>query len=465
MAQPLHILRFAVFILCFQLTTMLASAQNVYTVSNTSDDAIVSGSLRRAITQANTAPSATPSAPHRIVFAPAMNGSTIIVSSELAITNHIKIEGPTAGITVSGDATNAARNHRIFNINSSTATVSFENLIITNGRLTSAGNGGGIRNLGILAMTGCTVSNCVIAAGTNVTTGAGIGNAGSASSLTLLRCTITGNRIISGATGSIGGGIHINGGNVLIAQSTISNNESAVSNERGGGMFIGTNSNVTLTNSTLSGNKQTGTTNGRGGAIWQEGTTITTTLTNCTLAGNETFGHAGAIGVNSGSLSLNNCTMTSNRSGTGGTANNRGGGILANSGVTLTLNNTIVAGNISLGASPSPDIFNNGSTTGSTHQNNIIGSSNNFVTGASWVAGSNSTGVTAASLFGSNTLANNGGPTQTVALASGVNPAVDRPTVSGATATDQRGLGVIGSSRDAGAFERGSVIYMDNEGT
>ena len=49
------------------------------------------------------------------------------------------------------------------------------------------------------------------------------------------------------------------------------------------------------------------------------------------------------------------------------------------------------------------------------------------------------------------TLADNGGPTRTMALQTG-SPAIDAGTLTGAAATDQRGLPRVGAV-DIGAFE------------
>ncbi|NJN44570.1 MAG: hypothetical protein HC806_07525, partial [Anaerolineae bacterium] len=83
-----------------------------------------------------------------ISFDPSIFQGTITLSgTELSINSDLFIDGPNAGITVDGNATS-----RVFLVNS--GTVTFNNLIITNGNLAGAGTlvGGGIRNSGNLTI-------------------------------------------------------------------------------------------------------------------------------------------------------------------------------------------------------------------------------------------------------------------------------------------------------------------------
>lgn len=204
-------------------------------------------------------------------------------------------------------------------------------------------------------------------------------------------------------------------------------------------------------------------------------------------------GMGGAIFNEAGSVSIINSTVTGNSAGggSGGAGNTYGGspgsglggGLFNHNGI-LTINNSTFADNTAsskLGSS----VFNLGdfrsNTTDSTEASATI---NNTIIGQSTTDGEDFTGGVASSLFGDGTnttagsgnlirkssgfagtvvstddpmlaaLANNGGPTQTRALAAN-SPAIDKGNVSVATPTDQRGFGRVGSV-DIGAFEFGA---------
>jgi hypothetical protein len=189
---------------------------------------------------------------------------------------------------------------------------------------------------------------------------------------------------------------------------------------------------VTITNSTLSGNAAGG---GLGGAIYNGGTV---SITNSTLSGNAARGSGGAIFNNRGTVSITNSTLSGNAAGFGG-------GAIANNG-TVSIGSTIIANSPSGGNCSNigtiTDIgYNLEDTTPSTcsfsaAKNDLIGQN---------------------PLLGS--LANNGGPTQTMALLAG-SPAIDYvPKASCAGNTDQRGFPRPDDGEvvcDIGAYESGS---------
>lgn len=119
-----------------------------------------------------------------------------------------------------------------------------------------------------------------------------------------------------------------------------------------------------------------------------------------------------------------------------------GGGGIYVSGGTLNLNNTIVAGNTtSLGPNPS-DI--SGTVVSQGH--NLVGNTG----GVSGLVGSDLQNVNPL-LAGS--LADNGGPTKTLALLAG-SPAIDAANDSSCVASDQRGVArPQGPHCDIGAYE------------
>jgi CSLREA domain-containing protein len=247
--------------------------------------------------------------------------------------------------------------------------------------------------------------------------------------------TISGLTIANGnLPGGVGGGIY-NSANLTLSNDTISGNI-ANAGGNGGGVFndFGT---VTITNSTLSANSVSSTTDpGSGGAIFNKGGTLT--LTNSTLYGNSAIGpdgtdSGGGILSNVGNVTLTNTTVSGNRA-------DLGGGLRSINGAVFTVRSTIVAKNTSPAGS---DV--NGAFASDRH--NFIGT----------VVGS--TGFTANDLQGDPNLAglaNNGGPTDTMELAFG-SAAINGGNGATAPPTDQRGYLRSGVS-DIGAFEFNGTV-------
>lgn len=195
---------------------------------------------------------------------------------------------------------------------------------------------------------------------------------------------------------------------------------------------------LTMTGGTISGN--TGTSFGGGLIIAGS----STTLSNCTISNNNGGSDSGGIGA-AGVLSVTNCTIANNQ------VTSTGAGITVNS-ADVTLRNTIVAQNTTTG----PGAANIDGTL------NLAGSINNLVgtSGRGGLTnGVNGNLVVANAVLAA--LANNGGPTETIALLPG-SPAINAGTNVGAPATDQRGIarpqqGTV----DIGAFEsRGFTMAL-----
>jgi hypothetical protein len=384
-------------------------APATFAVTNVNDSG--SGSLRDAITQANADAVA-----DTIVFNtnPALgtNFSTAqtipLTSNQLTISNPVTITGPGASLlTVRRDPA-AATQFRIFNISSGAASsinVTLSGMTITGGK-TSSGEGGA---------------------------GVSTGNA---------NVTIT-DSVITGNTAGTGGGI--SGTNTLLVENcTISGNTAA---GYGGGISGGL---LTVRNSTISGN-----TAGTGGGISGTNTLL---VENCTISGNTSAGHGGGIYIvlySDTSPTVRNSTISGN------TAGDSGGGISERNGYTnlaiLTVQNCTIANNAANGI-------------GSNHGGGgIYGGGFNYVSLVSTIVANNNAvgtgpdvlGAVSASfsLIGTNPLlgplANNGGPTQTMALLAG-SPAIDKGSNPANLTTDQRGgtfPRVVGPSADIGAFE------------
>ncbi|CAN7261538.1 choice-of-anchor Q domain-containing protein [Rhizobium sp. LjRoot254] len=189
-----------------------------HTVTTTDDvvdenDGVLS--LREAVALANA-----DSLPDNITFAAGVSGGTIVLSSELAITDDLTIDGDIDGdneadITISGNDAS-----RIVNITGATTDVALKSLTLTNGY--SADHGGAVRAWDI-------------------------------GKLTILDTTIQNSK-----SDSYGGAIRAYGAEVEIVNSLLHHN---FSGEEGGGLFM-SDSDTTIVNSTFYYNDAT---NGGGG--------------------------------------------------------------------------------------------------------------------------------------------------------------------------------------------------------
>jgi hypothetical protein len=91
-----------------------------------------------------------------INFAPSVTAVNL-TSGELVINKNLTITGPGANrLTVQVNAN--VISVRVFNINSSTVTVSISGITISNGFAQDGPGGGGILSAGVLTLTDCTIS-------------------------------------------------------------------------------------------------------------------------------------------------------------------------------------------------------------------------------------------------------------------------------------------------------------------
>lgn len=350
---------------------------------------------------------------------------------------------PTGNLTIAGAGAQQTvidgnAQGRVFFVTGAGTNVALNGVTVRNGG-GGVAIGGGIYNTATLSLTDSVILG---------NTGGGIYNTGT---LTLLNCTVSGN------FGS--GGIDNSAGTVLFSNGTMSNNSAT----HGGGAALNSGGTFTVTGSTITGNS----TFGPGGAFFNVGgasdnviQNAILTLINSTVVGNSSSTHGGAIynnfnGVFVSEVNLNNVTISNNTSG------NPGGGIF-NIG-TVNLKNTILAANNNL-ASGADDCSTSNPTVGLNSEGyNLIGNA----------AGCTIGGVTTGNIIGQDpkldALANNGGPTQTMALLPG-SPAIDagNPAIPGTgggacAVTDQRGLfRPFGEACDIGAFERfGGLAVSD----
>jgi uncharacterized repeat protein (TIGR02543 family) len=249
----------------------------------------------------------------------------------------------------------------------------------------------------------------------------------------LRNLTITG-----GWTTGSGGGIN-NVGTLTVTNSTISGNIAAFS---GGGII--NSRTLTVTNSTISGNisNSTASMGGGGGGIANVGVNFsspTLTVTNSTISGNSVTGAAGGgIFHKDGNLTVTNSTISGNIAFTGG-------GVYSRDGISRpsTFTNNIWSLNTLRNGNPD-DVM-----AAWKGDRNIIGTVYYFTGGHIDVG---SPGLELDS-EGKPKLADNGGPTKTIALVAN-SPALDEAASAGCPATDQRGvMRPQGSGCDIGAFE------------
>jgi len=169
----------------------------------------------------------------------------------------------------------------------------------------TAGNGGGMYNDGgNVTLADTTVSGN--SSRINIPSSGGGGLFSLGGTTTLTNCIVSGNSAVRD-----GGGLFNSNGTIALTNCTVTGNSASLT---GGGEFSlgGT---TTLTNCTVSGNSATGTTGAGGGLCNFNGTT---TLTDCTFHGNSTANEGGGV-YNFGSLTVDHSTFDANQaSGWGG---------------------------------------------------------------------------------------------------------------------------------------------------
>ncbi len=356
--------------------------------------------LRQAIVDSNANAGADFITFDPVVFATA---KTITLSTgTLSITGDLTITGPAVGVTLKNTLANA---HVIDVYLAPTgAKVALENLTITGGGATG----------GLTA-----------------------GVYGTGQNLTLTNCVLTGNTASNGV-----GAISVNGyasgvASLTMRGCTISDNKGTTS----GGITANTNSSLLVENSTIARNVSTG---NSGGGIRLSGTAGIGgfIVRNSTITANSAVTAGGGIGLSSvtGTAVIQNCTITANVL-TSALAGAGGGGVGRLNSGTIALTSCIVSGNTS---TVGPDVGSSGTVTAN---NCAIGESSGFS-----FTGSNNLAFQPVANLKLGTLANNGGPTQTIALLLG-SPCINAGSNPAALTTDQRGRSRSVGITDIGAYE------------
>ncbi len=350
--------------------------------------------------------------------------STITLDSALPdITNSLSINGPGINLlTVRRSSVAGTPAFRLFAFTGGEMTASVSGMTMTGG-LAKLGDDGGaifVQNfstvkLSNIKITGnATVDASLFRAGF----GGGIANRGN---LNLINSTISNNVTGKGSlggpqNGGDGGGIYNTSQGVInVINSTISGNATgngALNGHDGHGAGINNTNKITLINVSISGN---------------------TTGTGTTLGFN---GQGGAIFSNSGLVKMLNCTITNNR------AVSSGG--LSISGSPATLGNSIIANNQAAVSRDGSGVFDvqGFNLIKDASGFNFVGSSPNNITGQDPNLGP---------------LADNGGPTQTLALLSG-SPAIDAGSNANLVA-DTFDLDGDGNTSEPTPFDQRGAIF------
>ncbi len=353
-----------------------------------------------------------------------------LTNGELEITGGVLIDGE--GQTIDAQAAS-----RILSIAPGAVTFA-DDLNLING---FAGVGGAIINQGTLILSDSTLSGNRAETFMEIggeTVGTGVGGAiFNPGTLSLVDVALTDN------SSNHRGGAISNTGSLSINQSTIANNTADT--------FAGAVDNVSnlgdgaasIFSTTISGNSAG---SFGGGILNGYGDTIS--IYQSTLANNIAL-RGGALYNFGGGASLTNATVTGNTS-----SQDYDTAAIHSRFGTLALNNSIVAGNNAVGANSTPDVF-----LGSNEVLEATSGTNIFSQAA--IAGSTGTdllGIAAVDLFAAidpttngGLLADNGGPTQTVAL-SLTSPAID--------AGDDAALALVGLMTD----QRGESRIVDGNG-
>ncbi len=264
-------------------------------------------------------------------------------------------------------------------------------------------SGGGTVMVFIVAGAGVTLAldNVTISGGNSVGAGGAIFN--SRATLTVTNSTFSGN---NAASVGDGGAIFNNGGTVTVTNSTFSGNSAS---RTGGAIFNTSGGTLTVTNSTFSNNSAAT----DGGAILDN--SGTSTVTNSTFTGDNAGHDGGAIFNNSGSPTVTNSTFSGNSAATDG------GAIFNGSTLTVTVTNSILANSTSGGNCSVSD--RGGPITDGGH--NIDDGGTCGFTGTNCATTTGTSFCKTDPLLDPAGLANNGGPTQTIALEAG-SPSVRR---------------------------------------
>jgi Right handed beta helix region len=399
----------ALAVIATALLALAASAQaQTFIVTNTSDSgAVGDGSLRGELKAANQTAGA-----DTVAFASGLSGTIALSNTGLTIKESVEIDGPGSGqLTV--EQTTAE--HRVFLIElTQPGAVTIAGLHLTGGSTSAGGanhNGGDIENDETTGAT-LTVANCLVSNGKAEGAGGGIDSFG--------RPLILHSSTVSGNEATTGGGVEAGGASFTIEDSTISGNSATIA----GGLeaVVKSGGHGSIVNSTFTGNKGSF---GAGGVLLAALPGTTATVADSTIADNFTFTSGGGIAIGTSAaetIAIEDSTISGNNAlGAFGSA---GVGGLEVEGPAQRLVDTIVAGNNL--TNPGPEITGKWATSFSLLEKPAGAEVTETVPGSDLIGVDPQLGP----------LAENGGPTATMALAP-TSPAVNKG--GGMLTTDQRG--------------------------
>ncbi|HWG42525.1 MAG TPA: right-handed parallel beta-helix repeat-containing protein [Gemmataceae bacterium] len=242
-----------------------------------------------------------------------------------------------SGVTVrNGNTTGSGGGIDVTDVGGQSSVLTVQNCTITGNTAGNGGNGGGIfaNNGDINVINSQLLNNTAGALGF----GGGIADFGGGTG----NVTVTNSLIAGNSAGSAGGGIGLlegGPGALTVTGSTISNNSLTTANFGGGGIFANTTGVIRVTNTTIQGN--TSLTDG-GGFVDQFAVPTSLTFSNDTIDNNQsTQGNGGGIAVLAASnVSIQDSTLSGNTAGLAGA-----GLFLGNTVLTTTLQGSTVSGN------------------------------------------------------------------------------------------------------------------------
>jgi CSLREA domain-containing protein len=408
-----------------------------------------------------------------------VSGQINLLTTLPAVAGRLAIEGSDQNITVSGQGA-----VRVLEV-SAGASLTLDGISIADG---DAANAGGILNNGTTVVRNSSLSGNFAEDFGN---GGGIWNT-VGGKLTVRNCTFSANGASESTPSPPSGGGIYNDGKALVVNSTFADNGA----DHGGGIFNGAGGTLKVKASTFSANSA-----GEGGGITNRG--ALRVRTSVFSDNSATLGIGGAISNrDGGALSVASSTFSENFAPGGGGIGNEGtlrvarstfsgngadgGGGIANFSGTLLVENSTFFGNSALsgggidnalGIIRDSTFFGNTADAGAAiRSGDALTVTNTIVAGST--AGGNCSGPFAATSTSNladdatcgpgftlvgladlrlGPLADNGGPTQTIALGSG-SVAIDAGDNAAAAGlfTDQRGEGfprIVNGTVDVGSFE------------
>jgi hypothetical protein len=363
-----------------------------------------------------------------IIFSNIVSGAIV---GTFSITQGVTILGPGPSIL----AVDGNHGGPVFYVNS-ISNVTICGLTITNG---TTALGGGIR----ADFSALTVSNCVITGNSVTGNGGGVGIIGNVM-LKIIDCVISGNLATNTVpVVGVGGGVCTDSGSVVPGSSTT----------------------VMIANTLITSNKAF-----VGAGLYNAGTANTASVSNCTFVANASASYGGGIYNSSATLSILNSTIHSNTGSRGAGVAFFGYPSATQTVIGCTFSDNIISPSFTAGA-----VWNSASVLkiGNTILNRTLGGinlvNNSILLSLGYNLSSDAAGgylnatgdqVSTNPILGP--LANNSGPTKTMALRVG-SPAINKGKSFG-LATDQRGyprayvfpgvsLATGGDGSDIGAYE------------